>query len=312
MNKISVIIPCYYNEGNVSQTFNTLQHTFSLWENAVETEFIFVDDGSKDNTYNELLQIHNSFPDKTKIIKLVRNVGSYNALYAGLEYATGDCHVVISADLQDPPELIADMYRYWQQGFRLVIANRMDREERATQKWVASFFHFLMRKFAIRNAPSGGFDFVLFDKTIKEKILTLKERNSNIFYLMLWMGYDFVNIPYVRQKRREGKSKWTLAKKIKLFIDSFVSFSFIPIRLISVIGLILGLGALVYALFIIIARMFGVIDVEGWSALMVVLLFVSSFQMIALGILGEYLWRILDNTRNRPLYMIEKVHDTET
>lgn len=311
MNKISVIIPCYYNESTVLQTFNKLQHTFSTWEDKVETEFVFVDDGSKDNTYNELLQIHQSFPGSTKIIKLVKNVGSYNALYAGLEYATGDCNVVISADLQDPPELIAGMYRYWQQGFKLVIANRMDRKEKAIQKWIASLFHFLMRKFAIKNAPSGGFDFVLFDKTIKEKIVALKERNSNIFYLMLWMGYDFVNIPYVRQKRTQGKSKWTLSKKIKLFIDSFVSFSFIPIRLISVTGLVLGFGALIYALFIIIARILGIIDVEGWSALMVVLLFVSSFQMIALGILGEYLWRILDNTRKRPLYMIEKVHDAK-
>ncbi len=308
MNKISVIIPCYYNEKTVLSTFKTLRHTFDMWEDTVETEFVFIDDGSKDNTYNELLQIHQSFPAGTKIIKLVRNVGSYNALYAGLEYATGDCNVVISADLQDPPELISDMYRYWQKGFKLVIANRMDRKEKITQKWIASLFHFLMRKFAIKNAPSGGFDFVLFDRTIRDKICTLKERNSNIFYLMLWMGYDFVSIPYVRQKRREGKSRWTVSKKIKLFIDSFVSFSFIPIRLISVTGLILGFSALIYALFIIIARILGIIDVEGWSALMVVLLFISSFQMIALGILGEYLWRILDNTRKRPLYMIDKTH----
>jgi hypothetical protein len=124
---------------------------------------------------------------------------------------------------------------------------------------------------------------------------------------MVWLGYDFVNIPYVRQKRKEGKSKWTMGKRIKLFVDSFVSFSFKPIRLISTIGIILGMGALGYGFFIIIARSFGYIVVEGWSALMVVLLFVSSFQMIAMGILGEYLWRVLDNSRKRPLYMIDKV-----
>jgi dolichol-phosphate mannosyltransferase len=308
MCKISVIIPCYYNENTVNRTFNTLLNTFQSWDNPPETEFVFVDDASKDNTYAELLKIHHNHPFNTRVIRLIKNVGSYNALYAGLEHATGDCNVVISADLQDPPELIADMVRHWNNGFRLVIANRMDRRENIARKWVSSFFHYLMRKLALKNAPPGGFDFVLFDRSVKEKILELKEGNSNIFYLMVWMGFEYVNIPYVRQKRLEGKSRWTFSKKSKLFIDSFVSFSFFPIRLISVVGIILGFGALGYGLFVLIARLLGIIDVEGWSALMVVLLFVSSFQMIALGILGEYLWRILDNSRKRPLYMIDKKH----
>jgi glycosyltransferase involved in cell wall biosynthesis len=307
MNKLSVIIPCYYNESTIRDTFNTLYQTIQAWKEKIDIEFVFVDDGSKDNTYHELLKIHEDAPGFTKIVKLVSNVGSYNALYAGLEYATGDCNVVISADLQDPPELIDRMYNYWIQGVKLVMANRFNRHDKIAHKWSASFFHFLMQKFAIKNAPAGGFDFVLFDKEIRIKILELKERNSNIFYMMIWLGYDFVNIPYTRHKNKEGKSRWTLGKKIKLFIDSFVSFSYKPIRIISIIGLILGLGAFIYGLFIIIARIFGFIAVEGWSALMVVLLFVSSFQMVAMGILGEYLWRVLDNTRKRPLYTIDKL-----
>jgi len=307
MNKISIIIPCYFNESTIRSTFQTLLTTIGSWKDQVTAEFVFIDDGSGDNTYQELLKIHESAPDITRIVKLVSNVGSYNALYAGLEYATGDCNVVISADLQDPPELIAEMYGYWNQGFKLVIANRMDRNDKMIHKWFASSFHFLMKRFAFRNAPAGGFDFVLFDSSIKEKIFQLQERNSNIFYLMISLGYNFVNIPYVRQKSNEAKSRWTLSKKIKLFVDSFVSFSYKPIRLISVVGLFLGLGALLYGFFIIIARAFGYIAVEGWSALMVVLLFVSSFQMIAMGVLGEYLWRVLDNTRKRPLYTVEKV-----
>ncbi len=307
MKKLSVIIPCYYNESTIRATFDTLCKTIQSWPDQTDLEFVFVDDGSKDNTYNELMTIHNLAPGYTKIVKLVSNVGSYNALYAGLEYATGDCNVVISADLQDPPELIRKMYTYWIQGIKLVIANRENRHDKNIHKWSASLFHLLMRKFAFRNAPEGGFDFVLFDKVIRTKILELKERNSNIFYLMIWLGYDFVNIPYTRQKNSEGRSKWTIGKKIKLFVDSFVSFSFKPIRIISITGLMLGLGAFIYGLFIIMARIFGYIVVEGWSALMVVLLFVSSFQMIAMGILGEYLWRVLDNSRKRPLYTIEKL-----
>lgn len=307
MNKLSVIIPCYYNESTIRATFDALCRTFQLWTDKVDLEYVFVDDGSKDNTFNELVKIHADSPGNTKIVKLVSNVGSYNALYAGLAYATGDCNVVISADLQDPPELINKMYGYWMKGIKLVIANRENRHDKIVHKWSAYLFHVLMRKFAFRNAPAGGFDFVLFDSEVRSKILSLKERNSNIFYLMIWLGYDFVNIPYTRQKNREGKSRWTLGKKVKLFVDSFVSFSFKPIRFISITGLMLGLGAFLYGLFIIFARMFGFIAVEGWSALMVVLLFVSSFQMIAMGILGEYLWRVLDNSRNRPLYNIEKL-----
>jgi dolichol-phosphate mannosyltransferase len=133
------------------------------------------------------------------------------------------------------------------------------------------------------------------------------ERNSNIFYLMTWMGYDYINIPYTRKKREIGTSRWTIQKKIKLLIDSLLSFSYFPIRAISVIGISLGIGAFLYGLYIIISRVFfGSIDVEGWSALMVVLLFVSSFQMIAIGILGEYVWRGLDASRKRPLYIVEE------
>jgi dolichol-phosphate mannosyltransferase len=307
MKKISILIPCYYNESTIRATFQTLINTIESWKNPFTPEFVFIDDGSGDKTYYELLKIHESAPEITKIVKLVSNVGSYNALYAGLEYATGDCNVVISADLQDPPELISQMIDYWNQGFYLVIANRIDRNDKMIHKWFASTFHFLMKKFAFRNAPTGGFDFVLFDKSIKEKVFSLKEKNSNIFYLMIWLGYNYVNIPYIRQRSKESRSRWTLSKKIKLFVDSFVSFSYKPIRIISVTGLTLGLGALLYALFIIISRALGFIVVEGWSALMVVLLFVSSFQMIAMGILGEYLWRVLDNSRNRPLYTIENV-----
>jgi dolichol-phosphate mannosyltransferase len=306
MKTLSVIIPCYYNESTVRSTFQTIKNTIKSWDEDVHYEFVFVDDGSKDNTYNELVKIHLAEPGNTKVIKLVSNVGSYNALYAGLQYATGDCNLVISADLQDPPELISAMFNYWLKGLKLVIANRIDRHDKLAHKWTASLFHYMMRKFAFKNAPSGGFDFVLFDKVVKDNILKCYEKNSNIFYLMIWLGYEYVNIPYVRIKSKTA-SRWTFAKKIKLFIDSFVSFSYKPIRIISICGLVLGISAFFYGVFIILARMFGFIVVQGWSALMVVLLFVSSFQMISMGVLGEYLWRTLDNTRNRPLYTIDKV-----
>lgn len=306
MPKLSIIIPCYYNEENLPVTWPKLVENEALFPAELEFEYVFVDDGSKDNTLAELLKIHEQCPEKVKVVKLAGNVGSYNAIVAGMEFATGDCNAITAADLQDPPELMVQMYGHWKKGFKLVIGNRQDREESATQKFFSNTFHKLMKKIALKNIPDGGFDFVFFDKQVKEEVLKIKENNSNVFYLMTWMGYDYVNIPYVRRSREIGTSRWTLKKKIKLLIDSLLAFSYFPIRAISVIGLLLGTFAFLYGLYILAYRLFGNIEVQGWTALMLVLLFVSSFQMIALGIIGEYVWRGLDASRKRPLYIVDK------
>ena len=308
MAKLSIIIPCYFNEKNIPVTAKELIENEKLFPAELTFEYILVDDGSGDGTLKEILAFKKDYPEKVIAIKLAGNVGSYNAVVAGMEHATGDCTVVIAADLQDPPELMVKMYEYWKQGFKLVIGNRQDRQESASQKFLSNTFHWIMKKIALKNIPDGGFDYVLFDKQIREKLLTMMEHNSNVFYLMTWMGYNYVNIPYNRKKREIGDSKWTIQKKIKLLIDSILSFSSFPIRAISVIGIILGIIAFLYGVYLIILRMLGNIEVEGWTALMVVLLFVSSFQMIGLGILGEYIWRGLDASRKRPLYVVDEVY----
>ncbi|MFZ4545650.1 MAG: glycosyltransferase family 2 protein [Saprospiraceae bacterium] len=309
MPKLSYVIPCYYNEKNIPVTGATLIENESLFPAGTEFEYVLVDDGSKDGTWQALLDFQSQYPDRVKVIKLAGNVGSYFAMVAAMEHATGDCTVMISADLQDPPELIEKMFDYWQKGIKLVMANRTDREESFLQKVFSNTYHRMIQKFAIKNLPDGGFDFVLFDREIRERIVQMKEKNTNTLYLMLWMGYEYVSIPYTRRKREIGKSRWTIAKKVKLFIDSFIAFSFLPVRMISTTGIILGAGAFFYALFIIFEKLTGHIQVAGWSAMMIVFLFVSSFQMIALGIIGEYVWRTLDAARNRPLYVIDKISD---
>jgi polyisoprenyl-phosphate glycosyltransferase len=225
-----------------------------------------------------------------------------------MNYASGDCNVILAADLQDPPDLIPKMYEYWLKGIKLVIANRQDREESFFQRIFSNTYHYLIKKFALKDVPKGGYDLVLFDKQLKEEVVKINEKNTNQIYLLSWLNYDFVNIPYVRKKRDLGKSRWTIQKKIKLFVDSFVSFSFFPIRLISVFGLILGMISFLYGLFVIYAKITGLVPVQGWTAIMVVLLLVSSFQMIALGIVGEYVWRAMDSARNRPNFVVDKIY----
>lgn len=308
MTKFSIIIPCYYNEENIPDTTQALIANEKLFPaGELDFEYVMVDDGSKDNTFLELEKFRNQYPEKVKIVKLATNVGSYNALVAGMATATGDCNVIITADLQDPPELMVKMYEYWKKGLKLVIANRDEREESFAKKAFANTFHWLMKNLAIKNLPDGGFDYVCFDKMVREQVVAIQEKNTNCLLLMLWLGFEFVCIPYTRRERKKGVSRWTLQKKIKLFIDSFVSFSFFPIRSLSIFGLVLGFVALTYGVLIVLFRIFGLVDLSGWSSMMVVLLFVSSFQMIGLGILGEYIWRTLDASRNRPIYVIEKI-----
>jgi polyisoprenyl-phosphate glycosyltransferase len=306
MPKISFIIPCYFNEQNIPVTSAELIDNEKNFAADVAFEYIFIDDGSKDNTYSELVKFHSVYPEKVKIIKLAGNVGSYNAILAGMNYSTGDCNVIIAADLQDPLDLVPKMYDYWCKGVKFVIANRQDREESFSQKMFSNTYHYLMRKFALENIPPGGFDFVLFDKQLCKQVVEINESNTNTIYLLSWLNYDFVSIPYTRKKRQIGKSRWTLKKKVKLFVDSFVSFSYAPIRLISLIGILLGLSAFAYGIAIIIAKFTGNIPVSGWSSMMVVVLFVSAFQMTALGIIGEYVWRTNDSARKRPNYIVDK------
>lgn len=304
--KFSIVVPIYYNSLNIPYTVPRLQKLQEILPNA-ELEFVFVDDGSKDNSF-ELLLKEKQKDDRITLVKLSKNFGSMAAIQAGLTYATGDCVGIISADLQDPPELFVDMIEKWKIGKKIVMATRSDREESFSQKLFSNTYYYLMDKFAIKNYPNGGFDFVLIDRQVVKELNQIHEKNTNIMSLIFWLGHDQDTIPYVRQERKIGKSRWTLSKKIKLFIDSFVSFSYVPIRFMSMIGIITAILSISYGFFIIIAALFGGFKVEGWATIVSIITFLLGLIMVMLGIIGEYLWRILDETRNRPSYVIDEIY----
>ena len=308
MPKLSVVIPCYFNEENIPVTSKRLIENEQAFPDDLEFEYVMVDDGSGDDTLDRLKDFKAEYPDKVKVVKLTGNFGSYNAIYAGLQYATGDCIVVISADLQDPPELMVKMHNYWKTGIKVVLANRDQRDDGLLNGLFANWYHRIVRKYALQNLPNGGFDFCLFDKQVSRQVLDSMETNTNSLFLILWFKYDYVSIPYARQKREVGKSRWTTSKKIRLFIDSFFSFSYAPVRFISALGVVLSVIAVIYAVVIVVLRVNGEIELTGWSTLMVVLLFLSAFQMVSIGILGEYMWRSLEASRKRPPYVVDEVY----
>ncbi len=306
MPKISIITPCYFNGDNIPVTFPVLLENEKNFPAGTQIEYVFVDDGSKDNTWEQLKKVYQAHPDKVKIIKLARNFGANNASFTGICHATGDCCVILSADLQDPPELIPQLYAHWQKGYKLVLAQKANREDSFLTKLFSNTYHNLVRKWILKNAPKGGFDLWLFDRALRDQIVKMNEKNFHLPTLFMWMGFEYVSIPYTRRKREIGKSGWTFSKKMKTFIDSFVAFTYLPLRMISIVGFVLGFLALVYAASIIINRFVNGVTVEGWSSLMLVLLFVSSFIMISLGIIGEYLYRTFDAARNRPNFVIDE------
>lgn len=302
--KLSIVVPIYYNELNIPHTVPRLQNLENIIPNC-DFEFVFVDDGSKDNSFQLLVEARER-DSRIKVVKLSRNFGSMAAVQAGLEYATGDCVGIISADLQDPPELFAEMINRWLDGNKVIMATRSDREESFSQKMFSNSYYYLMNRFALKGYPKGGFDFVLIDKQVVAELNRIKEKNTNIMSLIFWLGFSQNSIAYVRQKREHGKSRWTLSKKIKLFVDSFVSFSYSPIRFMSIVGMITAVLSFFYGIFVILNAITGYIHLQGWTTIIALITFLLGLIMMMLGIIGEYLWRILDEARKRPPYVIDR------
>lgn len=308
MKVFSIVVPVYFNEPNLADTVPQLLALAGALQ-GYKLELIFVDDGSGDNSLNLLLEYRAKHPETIKAVKLTRNFGTMAALQAGLTVATGDCLGVIAADLQDPPEMFVEMIRHWENGVKAVFGVRQDRDEPFLQKALANSFYSLVRRFAIPDYPNGGFDFFLIDRQLVDEVNRIREKNVNLLTLVFWLGFKPVLLPYIRRKREKGRSRWTFSKKIKLFVDTFVAFSYLPIRAFSTIGFGVATASFIYGAFILYSYFFRGIDVRGYAPIMLVMTFTSGIQMTMLGVLGEYLWRALDEARRRPPYVIDEIYD---
>ncbi len=304
MAKLSIIIPVYFNEMNLYDLYDDLKE--KVLGKIDQYELVFVDDGSLDQSFTILKDIQ-SKDSNVMVVKLSRNFGSHAAILAGLIHSTGDCAVMKTADLQEPSSMILEMFQKWKDGNNVVLAIRKDRQEPWLQIFFSNLYYKLMRRIAIKTMPDGGFDCFLIDRKVIKVLEMMDEKNSTIMGQILWAGFKTDMIYYTRLKREKGKSRWTLSKKIKLFVDSILAFSYFPIRFISTMGILTFFGTIIWLLYILYAKFFIGIEVEGWTTLMITSLFFYGLILLTLGIIGEYLWRAFDASRQRPSFIIEEL-----
>jgi dolichol-phosphate mannosyltransferase len=314
MKLFSIVVPIYQNELNIQYTIPTLINISNeiFIKYNIKTELIFVDDGSSDNSYKELLKYYEQNKDIIKVIKLSRNFGQQYATQAGIKESSGDCVGIISADLQDPPELFLDMLQHWIDGEKFIIAEREDREEGTIHKFISGLYWKMIKKFGMEEFPKGGYDFCLIDKQLIKLVNNAKEKNTSMFPLLFWFGLKPKVLKYTRKTREYGNSTWTFIKKVKITIDTIIGFTYLPTRFLSFSAITTSILAFLYSIFVLATWLFGTGKApDGWTTITILILIIGGIILFGLGIIGEYLLRILDEVRNRPNYVIDEIHKKE-
>ena len=302
---VSLVVPVF-NEQEVIRTFyeRATQALRALQGHAYE--LIFIDDGSRDGSYEQLAAFAANDPC-VRVLKFSRNFGHQIAISAGIDHAAGDCVVVIDADLQDPPEVVAAMVEQWQQGFDVVYGVRSDRAgETRAKLWTASMFYKLLGRLTNIHIPANVGDFRLMSRRVIDQVKQLREKDRFVRGLVSWVGFRQTGVVYRRDARYAGVTKYPFRKMLKFSFDGITSFSTMPLKLATWMGSATAVVAFLYLLSVFVQKLLGY-TVEGWATIMVAMLFMGSVQLICLGILGEYLGRVFNEVKPRPMYVIEEV-----
>ncbi len=304
---LSVVVPVFNNEPSLETLFEQLTAFESgLEDKGLGLELIFVDDGSDDGSYAKLLGIRERRP-ATKIIRLTRNFGAVAAARSGMRHAEGDVLTLLAADLQDSLDKLGEMIEHWRAGSKFVICLRSSRHDPLTSRLFANLYYRILNRLALRDYPPSGFDLMLLDCTLLPYML----QGSVLVSPQLtayWLGFEPTLVSGDRAARPHGRSGWTFAKRLRLFVDTVTSFSVAPIRIVSAIGLIAALGGLGYGAYIFINALLGNFEVPGFATLVVLVSFFSGMILLMLGIIGEYLWRIFSVLNERPESVIKETH----
>jgi len=308
-SEISVIIPVYNEEAGVPELYKRL--TAVLGEITDNYELIFVNDGSKDNTLAGLIGIANT--DKhVKYISFSRNFGHQVAISSGLDFAKGNAIVIIDGDLQDPPELISDLYKKYKEGFKVVYAKRKSRKgETLYKKTTASLFYRLLKNITSIDIPLDTGDFRLIDKKVADQLKHMPEKSKFLRGQIAWLGFKQTSVEFERDARKYGNSDFTTKKMFRFALDGITGFSDFPLRLATWLGLIVSTFAFIVIIYALYSKFMYAVVVSGWTSVIVSTMFLGGIQLLTIGIIGEYINRINTETRNRPLYIIEDTNAGE-
>lgn len=304
MRRISLVVPVYNEQESVELFYRTAARL--LEAEPYEAEFLFVDDGSSDATMNILRRLHESDP-RVRAVSLSRNFGKEYALTAGLRYASGDAVIPMDADLQDPPELLAVFLRHWERGADMVVGVRENRDaDGRVKRWCAALFYKLFRRMTHNMVEDNAGDFRLMSRRVVDELLRLPESVRFNKGLYGWVGFPRVVVPYTRPERAAGRSKWPGWKLWNFAIDGITSFSTLPLRLWSYLGGLIALAGFAYAVLIFVRTFIYGVDVPGYASLMVVVLTLGGLILLSLGIIGEYLGRVFEEVKKRPLFIVRE------
>ncbi len=310
-NLLSVVVPCYNEEEVLDETIPRLTTALEAIPD-IDFEIVFVDDGSADGTL-ERLRCAAEEDDRILVVSFARNFGHQIAVTAGTDVAIGDAVAVIDADLQDPPELIADMLEKWREGYEVVYGKRTSREgESAFKLASAGAFYRILNRFSEVPIPLDTGDFRLMDRAVVDCLKAMPERHRFIRGMVAWVGYRQCALPYERAERFAGTSKYPLRKMVAFATDGILSFSSKPLRFATWLGIASASLALLGIFYALVMRLFTSIWIEGWTALMIAVLFLGGIQLLSLGIIGEYIARIHSESKHRPLYLVKSQFGART
>ncbi|PEJ57810.1 glycosyltransferase [Bacillus sp. AFS002410] len=299
----------YNEEAVIQETYRQLKKVMNSAGDSYE--LIFINDGSKDGSV-DIIKDYCSWDKTVKLIDFSRNFGHQIAISAGMDYASGEAVIIIDADLQDPPSLIIDMIGKWKEGYEVVYAKRLKRNgETIFKKWSAAMFYRILRASTDISIPVDTGDFRLMDRKVCDEMKQLSENNRFVRGLVSWVGFRQTAIEYERDERLAGETKYPLKKMIKLCLDGITSFSYKPLKLAGYLGAILSSLGFVYMIYVIYLALFTDSVIKGWSSLISIMLLFNGFVLIILGILGEYVGRIYDETKGRPLYIVRELQGLE-
>lgn len=305
---VTILVPAYNEQEVLNLLYDRLKNLMNEQE-AYDFEVLFVNDGSKDDTL-KIIQDLRKIDNRICYLNLSRNYGKETAMIAGLDYSKGDCVIIIDADLQDPPELIPEMLKLWEDGYDDVYAKRKSRKgESFMKKFTSKMYYKTLQSITKIEIQKDTGDFRLLDRRCVEALKSIRESERYTKGLFSWIGYNKKEILYDRDPRAAGRTKWNYGKLINLSIDGLTSFTTAPLRWSAIFGILVSLSGFIYMLVIIFKAIFNGIDVPGYASTMVVILFLGGLQLIFLGIIGEYLGRAFYETKKRPLYFVDRYNE---